>query len=177
MCLTCQRSQKLDTSWYSACLCIVVPVGGPYAGGALSAFVRVSRQQKTYYHVLFVILCHVCIFLSTKQFSSSSFKFKLKGVSWLVHVPYQLITLGVILYSLPWYQNWRNENAQSIYKFGQHYVVFIYLSISGPSRLVCFTIRCQTTVYHLSSAKGYRLMNCSEADQHLAVRTYLSKSG
>ena len=62
VCLTCQRSQKFDTSWYSACLCILVPVGGPYAGGALSAFVRVPRQQKTYCHVLFVILCHVCIF-------------------------------------------------------------------------------------------------------------------
>ena len=54
-------------------ICIVVAVGGPYASGALSAFVRVSRQKKTYCHVFCVILCHVCIFfLSNKQFSSSS---------------------------------------------------------------------------------------------------------
>ena len=72
VCLTCQRFQKFDPSWYSACLCIVVSVGGPYASGALSAFVRVSRQKK-YCHVFCVILCHVCIFfLSNKQFSSSS---------------------------------------------------------------------------------------------------------
>ena len=62
VCLTCQRTQKFDTSWYSACLCIVVPLGGPYVSGALSAFVRVSRQQKTHCHVVFVILCHVCNF-------------------------------------------------------------------------------------------------------------------
>ena len=62
----CQRFQKFDPSWYSACLCIVVPVGGPYASGALSAFVRVSRQQKTYCHVLCVTLCHVWIFFSCR---------------------------------------------------------------------------------------------------------------
>ena len=76
VCLTCQRSQKFDISWYSACLCIVVPIGGTHASGALSAFVRVSWQQKTYCHVLFVILCHVGIFfLSNKQFSSSSSRY------------------------------------------------------------------------------------------------------
>ena len=60
VCLTCQRFQKFDPSWYSACLCIVVAVGGPYASGALSAFVRVSRQKKkpvmysVWYCVMFV---------------------------------------------------------------------------------------------------------------------------
>ena len=72
VCFNCQRSPKFDTSWYKPCLClcIVVPMGRPYASGVLSAFLRVSRQQKTYSHVLFVVLCHVCIFfLSNKQLS------------------------------------------------------------------------------------------------------------
>ena len=46
VCLTSQRSQKVDTSWYSAHLCMVVPMGDPYASGTLSAFARVSRRQK-----------------------------------------------------------------------------------------------------------------------------------
>ena len=58
--LICQRSQKFDTSLCSACLCIVVPTGGPYASGALSAFVRVSRQQKNTYYCVF---CGITSFL------------------------------------------------------------------------------------------------------------------
>ena len=66
VCLTCQRFQKFDPSWYSACLCIVVPVGGPYASGVLSAFVMVSRQQKRYCHVLCVIWPLMFVFFSCR---------------------------------------------------------------------------------------------------------------
>ena len=64
---------KFDTSWYSACLWIVVPASGPYASGALGAVVRVSRQRETYCRVLFVILCYVCNFsCRINNFPSSS---------------------------------------------------------------------------------------------------------
>ena len=54
VCLTCQCSWKIDTSWYSAFLCIVAPMSGPYASDALSTFVRVSWGLKIYKIVTWV---------------------------------------------------------------------------------------------------------------------------
>ena len=90
VCLTCQRSQKFDTSWYSACSCIVVPVGDPYASGALSAFVRVSRQQQKHTVMYSLWYCVMFVFFLVKY---TIFKFKfikpivsvaMSNVVWLV---------------------------------------------------------------------------------------------
>ena len=67
-----------DTALYvhGACSCNVVYLGGSYASGALSAFVRVSRHKTLcMYHLSHCFLL-VFVFCLINIFSSSSFKFK-----------------------------------------------------------------------------------------------------
>ena len=69
---------KCQLHVHGACSCTVVYLGGSYASGALSAFVRVSRHKTLcMYHLshcflLVFVFCLINIFSS----SSSSFKFK-----------------------------------------------------------------------------------------------------
>ena len=100
---------------HGACSCTVVYLGGSYASGALSAFVRVSRHKTLcMYHLshcflLVFVFCQINIFSSS---SSSSIEQYLYHQQWDIYARWRLkLIKRVFMIIFPWRTSYDDDTA------------------------------------------------------------------